>query len=138
MLYILVTCNTLINGLCGTRNTAMALEFLQEMVSAKGVDCNPNVVTYNTIIDAFCKEGAMDKASMLFDEMTDSGIHPNVVTCNTIIHGYSVQSRWKECIRIFKEMVDKGLSPDTVTFTTPMNSLSTSMEQLLRHANYST
>lgn len=113
----LVTCTTLIRGLCSVKSTTMALKFLREMAS------KPNVVTYNTIIDAFCKEDAMDKASELFEEMPGSGVQPDVFTYNSLLHGYSAQGCLRESIRVFKEMVDKGPSPDAITFNTLIHTL---------------
>lgn len=113
----------LIKGLCSVEKTTAALKFLRKMKGAKGVDCKPNVVTYNTVIDALCKKKDMDMASNLFEEMTGSGIQADVITYSALFHGYSMQGRWREGSRILKEMVDKRLSPDVVTFGSLMHSL---------------
>ncbi len=46
----------------------------------------PDVVTFNTLIDALCKAGEVDKAAFIFEVMKHRGSGPNVVTFNSLIH----------------------------------------------------
>ena len=57
------------------------------MMIDQGGSCQPNVVTYSTVIDGLLKEGEVGKAYSLFCVMLQRGISPNVVTCNSIISG---------------------------------------------------
>lgn len=58
------TMTTLIKGLCKMGNTSGAIQLLRKM---EGV-CKPDVVTFNTIIDSFCKDGLIPEALNLFSE----------------------------------------------------------------------
>ena len=46
-----------------------------------------NVVTFNTWIDALCKEGMITEAHKLLDVMTQSGVEPEVITHTTLMDG---------------------------------------------------
>lgn len=71
-----ISCSTLLKGLCDEKRTQEALELLRMMVDGGG-SCMPNVVSYNTVIDDFSKEGEVDKANSL--------LFVNVVTYSSII-----------------------------------------------------
>ena len=62
-----------------------AIEALNMMVER---GCSPNVVSYNTLINGFCKEKRIDEAMNLFHEMSNKGVTPNVVTFSTLIGGF--------------------------------------------------
>ncbi|KAJ6680054.1 hypothetical protein OIU79_019714 [Salix purpurea] len=47
-----------------------------------------DVVLYSAVIDALCKNGLVESAVSLLDEMTKEGIRPNVVTYNSIIDAF--------------------------------------------------
>lgn len=72
----------------------------------------PDVVTYNLVIDAVYKAGAIDKAELVLRQMVDDGVVPKTCTYNSIIHGYSSQGHWKEAVRVFKEMASQSVTPD--------------------------
>ncbi|MQM23348.1 hypothetical protein Taro_056412, partial [Colocasia esculenta] len=114
---------TLVKGLCRRGQTSTALEFLRRMAAHEG-PCKPGVITYSTVLDSLCKEGAFPEAHKLFEEMMSSGISPNVVTYSCMIHSYSISGCWTEAIDTFKEMVNtRGIAPNVVTFSTLVNSL---------------
>lgn len=46
-----------------------------------------NTVTYNTLVDACARVGAMDKAAALLDDMLNSGVQPDLITFSTIAKG---------------------------------------------------
>ena len=45
----------------------------------------PNVVTYNSIIDAMCKAGAMDKTELVLPQMVDNGVRLDKVILYIIV-----------------------------------------------------
>ena len=49
----------------------------------------PSVVTYNTLLDSFCKEGEVRQAVDLLFKMQRRGCDPNDVTYNVLINGLS-------------------------------------------------
>ncbi|KAH9293164.1 hypothetical protein KI387_041634, partial [Taxus chinensis] len=48
----------------------------------------PNVYIYNTLVNVYCKEGKLQKAFELFDEMKNNKIIPTVVTYTILICVY--------------------------------------------------
>ncbi|KAL8122335.1 uncharacterized protein LOC141659498 [Apium graveolens] len=58
---------------------------------------NHNVMQSNYVITKFCKEGKINEARKLFDEMSD----PDVITWTAIIAGYVRCGRIKEARRLF-------------------------------------
>ena len=50
--------------------------------------CSPNVVSYNTLINGFCKEKRIDEEINLFHVMSNKGVTPDVVTYSTLIGGF--------------------------------------------------
>ena len=51
---------------------------------AKG--CVPNVISYAALIHGLCKEGRLQEADKVLEEMSEKDVVPNVVTYNTLIH----------------------------------------------------
>ena len=58
--------NTIINGLCKIGETAAAAGLLKKMEEA---GCQPNVVTYSTIIDSHRKDRRVNEALDIFSYM---------------------------------------------------------------------
>ncbi|WOH13874.1 hypothetical protein DCAR_0933387 [Daucus carota subsp. sativus] len=89
--------NTIIDGLCKTSNTSMALKLSRKM---ENIGCRPNTVTYTSIIDSLCKEGRVDHALDLVSEMTHKGISPDVITYNRLFQGLCTSGRWEDTERL--------------------------------------
>ncbi|WOG95564.1 hypothetical protein DCAR_0414889 [Daucus carota subsp. sativus] len=51
--------NTIIDGLCKSSNTSVALKLLRKM---EEIGCKPDAITYNSIIDSLYKERRVDHA----------------------------------------------------------------------------
>jgi pentatricopeptide repeat protein len=70
-----------------------AIRILKEM-SRDGQ--RPNVVTYNMLIDCFCKSGWRAEAREIFNSMIESGEKPNVATYRSLLHGYATEGNLVE------------------------------------------
>nr|CAB3459400.1 unnamed protein product [Digitaria exilis] len=76
----------------------------------------PSIVTYNTLLDSFLKEGREDKAAMVLKEMETQGIGclPNDVTYNVVISWLTRKGEMGEAV----ELVDwMRLSKKASSFT---------------------
>nr|XP_016492335.1 PREDICTED: putative pentatricopeptide repeat-containing protein At2g02150 [Nicotiana tabacum] len=62
----------------------------------KNVGCFPDVVTYNTLINYFCRSGRMVLAFKNLHEMKKSGLKPNAVTYNTFINVFAKKGCYKK------------------------------------------
>ncbi|KAL8116724.1 hypothetical protein AgCh_023032 [Apium graveolens] len=110
-----VTFTTMIDGLCKTGHTDMALWLFRFMEKC---NCKPNIVTYNTVIDSFCEQGLADDALDLHSEMIENGILPDVWSYNAIIRVLCRLDRWEDVSILLKQMMeDISISPDVHTFT---------------------
>ncbi|KAM7466417.1 hypothetical protein LguiB_013979 [Lonicera macranthoides] len=94
-----VTYGAVMNGLCKSGNTKIAIELLKSMET---LNFEADVYCYNMIIDSLCKDRMISDAKNLLVEMNKKGISPVVVTYTSLIHGL--------------EMVDRNVSPDVHTF----------------------
>ncbi|CAI9286828.1 unnamed protein product [Lactuca saligna] len=94
------------------------LEFFAEMQKN---GCLPNVVTYNTLIDAYCKSRKLDDAFKLFKTMTNKDLEPNLISYNVILNGLAREWRMNETDEVLEEMKHKRIIPDEVTYNTLVN-----------------
>jgi len=78
----------------------------------------PDVVTWNTLIDAHCKGGRHDRAMELFEEMRESNCPPGTTTYNIMINLLGEQERWEGVEAMLSEMKEQGLVPNIITYTT--------------------
>jgi pentatricopeptide repeat domain-containing protein 1 len=92
---------------------------LREM---KVVGKKPDIVSYNIVINAYCKQGLMQGASRIFSEMMDSGIHPSIVTYNTFVAGYSNLAMFEEAMNVFNYMKKHGYMPNEHTYNAIVDS----------------
>ncbi|CAI0378022.1 unnamed protein product [Linum tenue] len=83
----------------------------------------PNVVTFNTLINGFAKEGKLQEASRVFSEMKLSNVVPNIVTFNTLINGFSQLGNSEMNDMLYQEMVRAGIKPDILTYNAMISGL---------------
>ncbi|ONK59709.1 uncharacterized protein A4U43_C08F9560 [Asparagus officinalis] len=80
----------------------------------------PDVVTYNCLIDGLCKSYRIERARELFDEMLVRGCLPNRVTYNSFVRYYSVVNEADKAIEMMRMMVSKGHGVPTCSSYTPV------------------
>ncbi|KAK4256221.1 hypothetical protein QN277_009115 [Acacia crassicarpa] len=80
--------------------------------------CEPDLVSFNTLINARMKSGAMvpDLALQLLNEVRRSGLKPDIITYNTLISACSRESNLEEAIKIFNDMEKNKCQPDLWTY----------------------
>ncbi|XP_031475688.1 putative pentatricopeptide repeat-containing protein At1g10330 [Nymphaea colorata] len=71
----------------------------------------PDKVSHNAMLDAYCKNGKMASARQLFVEMP----WRDVVSWTTMVNGCAKNGHCREAFDFFKSMVDMGLSPHEAT-----------------------
>ena len=80
-------------------------------------DAFPNVVSYTTMIRAYCAKRLADEALSLFKMMVADGVPPNRITYNTMVQGFCEAGR----MELVKEVFGMdSFKPDTCTFNTLM------------------
>ncbi|XP_074325663.1 uncharacterized protein LOC141663752 isoform X2 [Apium graveolens] len=111
-----VTYNTLIRGLLAQHKSAEARLLLTNLIKFREVQ--PNVVTFNTMIDGLCKTGHTDMALWLFRFMENSDCKPNTVTYTAIINSFCKRGHVDDALNLHSEMMQKGILPDVQTYNT--------------------
>ncbi|KAF2922377.1 hypothetical protein DAI22_07g108733 [Oryza sativa Japonica Group] len=102
-------CNALLKDLL--RADAMALLWkVREFMVGAGI--SPDVYTYSTLIEAYCKVREFDTAKKVLVEMRERGCGLNTVTYNVLIAGLCRSGAVEEAFGFKKDMEDYGLVPD--------------------------
>ncbi|GLT50166.1 hypothetical protein SLA2020_236730 [Shorea laevis] len=102
----LLSWNLMISGYVGNGLLEMAVAFLYYM-RLDGFE--PDTVTWNMIMDAYCLMGRCDEAWEIFEENRE----PNIVSWTTLISGYSRIGEHEKSLWIFKDMLNRSmLLPD--------------------------
>ncbi|XP_017407985.1 pentatricopeptide repeat-containing protein At3g18110, chloroplastic [Vigna angularis] len=80
--------------------------------------CVPDLVSFNTLINARMKSGAMEPnlALQLLNEVRRSGITPDIITYNTLISACSRESNLEEAMAVFSDMESHRCQPDLWTY----------------------
>ncbi|KAG6489183.1 hypothetical protein ZIOFF_050443 [Zingiber officinale] len=104
-------CNRILRNLRGTRQWSQVRAVYKEMVNS-GIQLT--IVTYNTMLDSFCKEGKADEALRILGDMEsrDSGCLPNDVTYNVIINGLSKNGEFNGAKKLLDKMQKSGKELD--------------------------
>ncbi|KAL5207990.1 hypothetical protein ABZP36_032425 [Zizania latifolia] len=77
----------------------------------------PNVITYTTMIRAYCAKRLLNEALAIFRTMVEDGVVPNRFTYNTMVQGFCDAGR----MELVKEVLEMdSFKPDTCTFNTLM------------------
>ncbi|KAI3982651.1 hypothetical protein MKX01_031390 [Papaver californicum] len=75
----------------------------------------PNKVTFNTLIDGYCKTGDLDKAFEIRERMKCVGFVPDLRTFNTLLSGICRVNQINEVLELLDEMEKYGFVPDGFT-----------------------
>ncbi|GKU87042.1 hypothetical protein SLEP1_g1497 [Rubroshorea leprosula] len=85
---------------------------------------SPNLVAYNSVIDACAKGGVeFNRVWEFFNEMLRDGIEPDLVTFNCLIAVCSRVGDWQRAGNLFNQMIAKGIQTDVFTFNTYLDAL---------------
>ncbi|XP_020217020.1 pentatricopeptide repeat-containing protein At3g61360 [Cajanus cajan] len=84
--------------------------FYHEMVK-RGF--NPDGVTFNIRIDAYCKKGCFGDALRLLEEMERRNVVPTIKTITTLIHGAGLVRNIGKAWQLFNEIPLRNLVADT-------------------------
>ncbi|KAL3516198.1 hypothetical protein ACH5RR_023100, partial [Cinchona calisaya] len=81
--------------------------------------CEPDIVTYSTLISCACRDGKVQEAEKLLKqglcllvEMTECGHKPDLVTYGALIHGLVVSSEVNVALTIRDKMIERGVLPN--------------------------
>ncbi|KAL5068987.1 hypothetical protein RYX36_019874 [Vicia faba] len=106
----LQTFNILLSGWKSCEDAEMFLSEMKEM----GV--TPDVVTYNSLVDVYCKGREIEKAYKVLDEMREQDLSPDVITYTSIIGGLGLIGQPDKGRDVLKEMKEYGVYPDVPAY----------------------
>ncbi|CAM8997744.1 unnamed protein product [Rhodiola kirilowii] len=110
-------------GCWGELNTSLILfKEMKEKCSSHGA-CDPDLCTYNSLIQSLCLDGKLKDAISVYEELKVSGHEPDGCTYRIIIQGCCKSYRSDDAIRIFGEMQYNGLQPTTVIYNSLLDCL---------------
>jgi pentatricopeptide repeat protein len=79
-----------------------------------GIACN--TISFNTMIDANCRTGRMERAEQLFADLESTG-SPDVVTYSTMVKGYCMSGDIDQGFKVLRKMLASGrCAPDEILF----------------------
>lgn len=99
-----ITYNILIKGYCQQLQADKAKELLKEMADDAGIE--PDVVSYNTIIDGCILVDDSAGALVYFNEMRARGIAPTKISYTTLMKAFALSGQPKLANKVFDEMLN--------------------------------
>ncbi|KAI3919149.1 hypothetical protein MKW92_031688, partial [Papaver armeniacum] len=71
-----------------------------------------DVVSWSVLVAGYARQGYVDEANKLFNEMRDSGVEPNLITWNGLIAGFNHNGLASESVALLHKMHSEGFKPD--------------------------
>ncbi|OIW12124.1 hypothetical protein TanjilG_02345 [Lupinus angustifolius] len=110
-----ITYNILLKGYCKQLQMVKARELLKEMIDDAGIQ--PDVVSYNTLIDGCILVDDSAGALALFNEMRARGIAPTKISYTTLMKAFAFSGQPKLANKVFDEMVnDRQVKVDVIAW----------------------
>ncbi|KAG2299475.1 hypothetical protein Bca52824_035947 [Brassica carinata] len=70
------------------------------------------------MIDGLCKNGLLDEAVKMLNEMSRDGVDPDIVTYSALINGFCKVGRFRTVKEIVCRVYRAGLSPNGIIYST--------------------
>eukprot|EP00615_Pteridomonas_danica_P002294 CAMPEP_0114329232 /NCGR_PEP_ID=MMETSP0101-20121206/946_1 /TAXON_ID=38822 ORGANISM="Pteridomonas danica, Strain PT" /NCGR_SAMPLE_ID=MMETSP0101 /ASSEMBLY_ACC=CAM_ASM_000211 /LENGTH=507 /DNA_ID=CAMNT_0001458839 /DNA_START=261 /DNA_END=1784 /DNA_ORIENTATION=- len=96
------------------QSKAASVEINNEAV----VFLQPDIFTYNILIDAYGRCHHLYRSLELYDEMKHRGIKPDVITFNSLAKAYVKEKRLDDALALLREAGEQGITANYITFRT--------------------
>ncbi|XP_020243596.1 putative pentatricopeptide repeat-containing protein At1g02420, partial [Asparagus officinalis] len=106
----IATFNILLSGWKGVED---AEGFFGEMLELR---VKPDLVTYNCLIDVYCKNREIEKARGVFDRMRGEEIWPDLISYTSLIGGLGLIGQPDKARDVLSEMREVGCLPDVAAY----------------------
>ncbi|XP_026398778.1 pentatricopeptide repeat-containing protein At1g11900-like [Papaver somniferum] len=83
----------------------------------KDLKCEPDTITFNTVLAILGRAGRVDEFLHQFSSMKETDMVPDIVSYNTLITSLRKLGRMDLCLVFLQEMCERGLKPDLLTYT---------------------
>ncbi|CAK80848.1 unnamed protein product (macronuclear) [Paramecium tetraurelia] len=101
---------TIIKGFCKLNQTEEAMKYFSLMKQNQRT--YPNLITYNSLLDGLVKNGLMNQADKLFQELVESTIKPDLITFSTLLKGHCRRGNMKRLNETVQTMLHYQINPD--------------------------
>lgn len=85
--------------------------------------CQPNTVTFNSLITALGQGAQWEKAQEVFEQMQIQGCSPDVVTYTALISSLEKGGQWRSALDAFERMRKQGCRADSIVYNAIIDSL---------------
>lgn len=111
----LVTYNILLKGHCQQLQMDKAKKLIEDMINDAEIE--PDVVSYNTLIDGCIRVDDSAEALFYFNEMRSRGIAPSKLSYTTLMKAFALSGQPKLTRKVFDEMLkDPRVKVDIVAW----------------------
>eukprot|EP00250_Pteridium_aquilinum_P001547 c11743_g1_i1 orf=98-2068(+) len=104
-------CNTILHLLCDQSDISRATSFFNRMLDGL---THPDVVSFASMINGYCKSHNFDDAMRLLSGMKDRGLTPNAFCYSPLIAASLKSGRVSDGLFLFEDMVRKRVEPNAV------------------------
>lgn len=99
--------------LSGWKSPEEAEAFFAEM---KDMGVEPDIVSYNCLVDVYCKGRQIENAVKVMNKMREEGIDLDVITYTSLIGGLGLVGQPDKAAEVLKEMKEYGCYPDAPAY----------------------
>ncbi|KAF5956549.1 hypothetical protein HYC85_003774 [Camellia sinensis] len=104
-----------ISGFCRIGKPELAVGFYDNAENSGAL--RPNVVTYTTLVSAYCRLGRLEEVCNLVSMMEKDGLAFDVVFYSCWIHEYFREGVLWAALQKYREIVDRKVDMDTIGYT---------------------
>lgn len=102
------------------------MHYVFQQMQEKGIKID--AVTYTSLMHWLSKDGDVDGAIKVWEDMKTNHCHPTVVSFTAYMKVLFDHNRVKDATDVYKEMLQSGCSPNCFTYTVLMEHLAGSGE----------
>ncbi|KAA8519936.1 hypothetical protein F0562_014154 [Nyssa sinensis] len=113
--------NALLAACVNSKSFEKIEEFFRELPGKLLIE--PDRVSYNTVVKAFCEMNSLDAALLVIDEMKKNGVEPDLITFNTLLHAFYGNNRFSEAEKLWALMEDKNIVPNVRSYNAKLRGL---------------
>lgn len=113
--------NSLLNAYSKAGEIDKAVNLFNQIIHNGTI--KPTVVTFNTQIDCYARNGIISSVNDVFVIMRKHGIKPNIRTFSSLIHAYCEGGQVYSAIEIMKTMEKQNIVVSSVTYSIVLHAL---------------
>ncbi|KAJ0082859.1 hypothetical protein Patl1_10959 [Pistacia atlantica] len=113
--------NALLGACVNSKKFNMVDGLFSDLPKRLGIE--PDRVSYNTVVKAYCEMGSLDSATKLLDEMEKKGVSPDRITFNTLLYAFYMNGRFADAEMTWQRMINKNVTPDIRSYNAKLYGL---------------